>query len=119
MEKREKKVEEARGREGKLRERRKVWEEVNGGVKVGGGVGKGGEKVGDWEDVEAGDEMDADEIGEDGDVPVPLTSTAMATESMEPRAVVGTGGDKVVDVDYGASLNAAEVEDEDEVDKIT
>ena len=125
MDRFERKVEEARGREGRRRERRRGWEEVNGEVENGIAVpvvGKkaktkgdglvGGGESGDWEDVNGDEAMDG---VDDIDVPV-VGGTVMAAESTEP---VPGDGEKlgVVDVKHNGSLNGEGVEDE--VDKIT
>jgi hypothetical protein len=99
MDQMEKKVEGARQREGRRRERRKVWEEVNSGVNGVGKIAKGkiGRSVGEeeregerqWEDVEGevedgdkemeslgGAEVPDEDVGE----PVVAVNRLMATD---------------------------------------
>jgi hypothetical protein len=119
MDQMEKKVEGAKQREGRRRERRKVWEEVNSGVngvgktaqgKVGGSVGeeeKGGEWQ--WEDVD-GEVEDGDKEMEifDG-AEVPDEDAVMPEEPTEPPKPVVVAVNKVVIMDH---LNGIEFDDE-------
>ena len=97
MDQMEKKVEGAKQREGRRRERRKVWEEVNSGVNGLGKTAKGkisgsveeeeGERQ--WEDVD-GEVEDGDKEMESLDgAEVPDTDTVMPGEPVElPKPVV-------------------------------
>ena len=115
MDQLEKKFESAKEREGKRRERRKVWEEVNGGAdvngvgkrgqgKVGGGEGEGegdGEGEGQWEDVE--------DMSGDGDEEMQGVDAAVA--AIEPTEPVQVAGQKLEVVDHTASLNDADIDE--------
>jgi hypothetical protein len=104
MDQMEKKVEGAKQREGRRRERRKVWEEVNSGVngvgktakrKVGGSVGQEeGEGERQWEDVD-GEVEDGDKEMESFDgTEVPDKDAIMLgkpTEPPKPVVVVVNG----------------------------
>ena len=122
MDRFERKVEEARGREGRRRERRRGWEEVNGEAESGiavTAVGKKGKTKGeglvgggqgeDWEDMYGDEAMQ----GAD-DIDVPIEGAVTAAESTE--SVVGAE-EKAVDVKHNENLSGEVVEDE--VDKIT
>jgi hypothetical protein len=104
MDQMEKKVEGAKQREGRRRERRKVWEEVNRGAngvgrtvngKMGGSVGEEeGEGERQWEDVD-GEVEDGDkemEILDDAEVPdVDAVMPGVSTEPPQPVVVVVNG----------------------------
>jgi uncharacterized protein YcnI len=119
MDQMEKKVEGAKQREGKRRERRKVWEEVNSGVngvgkmakgKVGGSVGEEvGEGERQWEDID--DEVeDGNKEMESSDGAVPDEDAAMLGELNEPpKPVVVVAVNKLVATDH---LNDIEFDDE-------
>lgn len=123
MDQLQKRVEGARQREGRRRERRKVWEEINSGIdgavkratgKFGviGMVGDGdGEGEGQWEDdVEEVDE-DRDGDREMGGVHGAVGATE-STVSVELVVAAGGGGENLVVVDHATNLNGVEFEDE-------
>jgi hypothetical protein len=117
MDQMEKKVEEAKQREGRRRERRKVWEEVNSGVngvgktakrKVGGSVEQE-EREGErqWEDVD-GEVEDRDKEMESFDgaeVPAEEAVVMPGEPTEPPKQVVN----KLVATDH---LNGIEFDDE-------
>jgi hypothetical protein len=130
MDQLQKRVEGARQREGRQRERRKVWEEVNNGVDgafkratwkfsaiemVGDGEGEGD---GQWEEEEE-EEQDADQNGDremggvDG-AEASADGAVGATESTVPAepVVAGGRGENLVVVDHATGLNGVEFEDE-------
>jgi hypothetical protein len=124
MDQMEKKVEEAREREGKRRERRKVWDEVNSGangaMKRGSGKGIFGGSVGDaeWEDVEdANGDGDKKMEGVDGhEVPAEGAFEGIeSTSPAEPAEPVVVEGQEVGGLDQTTNLNGIEVEEEDEI----
>jgi hypothetical protein len=116
MDQMQKKVEWAKEREGKRRERRKVWEEVNSGVN---GVRKKGEgNVGgmvggeDWEDVEDGNgDGDKEMEGVDG-TEAPAEGAVGAVKSTAPAELGPGEGKKLLAVDHTVTLNGIEFEDE-------
>lgn len=109
MDQMEKKVEGAKQREGRRRERRKVWEEVNSGVngvgktakrKVGGKEEREGERQ--WEDVD-GEVEDRDKEMESFD-----GAEVPDEEAVPPKPVV-VAVNKLVATDH---LNGIEFDDE-------
>jgi len=119
MDQMEKKVEGAKQREGRRRERRKVWEEVNSRVngvgktakrKVGGSVGEE-EREGErqWEDVD-GEVEDGDKEMEGFDgAEVPDEDAVMPGELTEPPKQVVVTVNKLVATVH---LNGIEFDDE-------
>jgi hypothetical protein len=116
MDQMEKKVEEAKQREGKRRERRKVWEEVNSGVdgvgkiakgKIGGSVGEE-EREGErqWEDVDGEVEDGDKEMESLGGAEVPDEDAVMPGEPTDPVVVAVNG---LVAMDHS---NCIEFDDE-------
>ena len=119
MDQMEKKVEEAKQRDGRRRERRKVWEEVNSGVngvgktakrKVGGSVGEK-EREGErqWEDVDGEVEDGDKEMESFDDAEVPDEDAVMPEEPTEPPTQVVVAVNKLVATGH---LNGIEFDDE-------
>jgi hypothetical protein len=120
MDQMEKKVEEAKQREGRRRERRKVWEEVNSGVNGVGQTAKGkvGRSVGEevregerlWEDVD-GEVEDGDKEVESFDgAEVPDEDAAMLEEPTELPKPVVVAVNKLV-----ATVHLNDIEFDDEI----
>jgi hypothetical protein len=101
MDQMEKKLEESRQREGRRRERRKVWEEVNSGVNGVGKTAKGkiGKSVGEeeregelqWEDVDGEVEDGDKEMESLGGAEVPDEDAGEPTEMPKPVVVAVNG----------------------------
>jgi hypothetical protein len=119
MDQMEKKVEGAKQREGRRRERRKVWEEVNSGVngvgktakgKVGGSVEEE-ERVGErqWEDVDSEFEDGDKEMKSLDGAEVRDEDAVMPGGPTEPPKPVVVAANKLV-VTY--HLNGIEFDDE-------
>jgi len=119
MDQMEKKVEGSKQREGRRRERRKVWEEVNSRVngvgktakrKVGGSVGEG-EREGErqWEDVDDKVEDGDKEMERFDGAEVPDEDAVMPGEPTEPPKQVVVTVNKLVATDH---LNGIEFDDE-------
>jgi hypothetical protein len=119
MDQMEKKVEGARQREGRRRERRKVWEEVNSGVNGVGKTAKGkiGRSVGEeeiegerqWEDVDGEVEDGDKEMESLGGAEVPDEDAIMPEEPTEPSKPVVVAVNGLMAPDYS---NGIEFDDE-------
>jgi uncharacterized protein YcnI len=119
MDQMEKKVEGARQREGRRRERRKVWEEVNSGVNGVGKTAKGkiGWSVGEeeregerqWEDVDGEVEDGDKEMESLGGVEVPDEDAIMPGEPTEPPKPVVVAVNGLMGPDHS---NGIEFDDE-------
>ena len=132
MDQLEKKVEGAKKREGRRRDRRKVWEEVNGEVAVevngwlvrrgrGGkekGIGKvaigmGDGQVGEeelWEDEDEDGNNDGDEemkVVDGAELP-PEGAAGGAIESPAPAVIAG---EKLVVVNHTANLDSEDIDE--------
>jgi Alb1 len=114
MDQLEKKVKEAREREGKRRERRKVWDEVNSGVtEIVGRRGKekfGGNPAEEWEDV--GGDGDEEMVGAAEALAEAVVGPTESTAPVEPAEPVVLEAETLVVVDHTTSLNGVEFEDE-------
>ena len=114
MDQMEKKVEGAKQREGKRRERRKVWEEVNSGVNGVGKIAKGmiGGSVGEeeregerqWEDVDGEVEDGDKEMESLGGAEVPDEDAVMPGEPTDPPKPVVVAVNGLVAMDHSNSI---------------